>query len=116
MVDKGLISKLPDNLTTGRVITQDDERNVGSIAPPSSLIDNKKGEAIPDPIFPGVKVPGTQGGGQLGSKLARMCVSESEGHGSFFGFNGVQRVRIFQSKWVKHLLRHSIWVKIYVKY
>ena len=30
------------------------------------------------------------GGGRLGSNYARMCVSKSEGHGSFFGFKGVK--------------------------
>ena len=29
-------------------------------------------------------------GGLLGSNFARMCVSKSEGHGSFFGFKGVK--------------------------
>ena len=32
----------------------------------------------------------TRGGGRLGSKFARMCVSKSEGHGSFLGFKGVK--------------------------
>ena len=30
------------------------------------------------------------GGGGLGSKFARMCVSKSEGHRSIFGFKGVK--------------------------
>ena len=30
------------------------------------------------------------GGGRLGSKFAWMCVSKSEGHGSFFRFKGVK--------------------------
>ena len=30
------------------------------------------------------------GGGRLSSNYARMCVSKSEGHGSFFGFKGVK--------------------------
>ena len=34
--------------------------------------------------------PSPQGGGTLDSKHAQMCVSKSEGHGSFFGFNGVK--------------------------
>ena len=29
-------------------------------------------------------------GGRLGSNYAWMCVSESEGHGSFFSFKGVK--------------------------
>ena len=39
-------------------------------------------------------------GGRLGSNYARICVSKSKGHGSFFSFKGVKLVRIFHSKWV----------------
>ena len=37
-----------------------------------------------------VRAPWGRGGGRLGSSYARMCVSKSEGHGSFFSFNGVK--------------------------
>ena len=30
------------------------------------------------------------GGGRLGCNYARICVSKSEGHGSFWGFKGVK--------------------------
>ena len=38
--------------------------------------------------------------GALGSNYAQMCVSKSEEYGTFFGFKGVKRVKIFHSKWV----------------
>ena len=42
--------------------------------------------------FPGVGGGGVGGGGggRLGSNYVRMCVPNSEGHGSFFGFKGVK--------------------------
>ena len=43
---------------------------------------------------------GSGGGGGLGSNCALMCVSKSEGHGSFFSFKGVKGVRLFHPKWV----------------
>ena len=53
-----------------------------------------------------IKPPGGGGGGQLaiGSNYAQMCVSKSDGHGSYFSFRGVKWVRIFQSKWAWNLL------------
>ena len=45
-------------------------------------------------VFKGLLGGGVQGrgggGGELGSKYAYMCVSKSEGHGSFFSFKGVK--------------------------
>ena len=49
---------------------------------------------------------------------AGMCVSKSEGHGSFFGFKGVQCVRMFHSKWVLNLLNmgKSLYLHIIITY
>ena len=44
--------------------------------------------------------------------FTRMCVSKSEGHGSFLRLR-VSEMRLFHSKWVYNLLPHSIWVKNY---
>ena len=50
----------------------------------------------------GIKPRGGGGGvkGALGSNYAQMCVSKSEEYGTFFGFKGVKRVKIFHLKWV----------------
>ena len=37
------------------------------------------------PVSP-IKCKNPGGGGRLGFNFTRMCVSKSEGHGSFFGF------------------------------
>ena len=58
---------------------------------------------------------GIMPGGRRASNYARMCVSKSEGQGSFFGLKGVKWVRIFHSKWVYNVLGHSKGVRIYVE-
>ena len=48
------------------------------------------------------------GGGGVGSNYARTCVSKCKGHGSFFSFKGMKRLRVFHSKLVYNLLHHSL--------
>ena len=55
----------------------------------SSVVDSVGGEPVSG-------YHGPRGGGRegLGPNYARMCVSKSAGHGSFFSFKGVKGVRI----------------------